>query len=164
MSMTLKQLNSRIAGLAKRNAKFNDDVQLVLVGCAQQAFDGSNVDPCTKLVNVLKGTDAKAIIHWIEAHMPAIWVKAEGKFRFNKSFVGEYDAITLMAEPWWELATKPAQVSSSFDVLESVRALIKKAKKEIESGKRTVEHASMIAQLEALAANNGEFAKALEAA
>lgn len=155
--MELKQLNRKIAELGKRTAKWRDDVQLVLVGCAQQAFDGSNVDPCTKLVHVLSGADSRAIIHWIEAHMPAVWVKAEEKFRFNKSFKGEYDAITLMAEPWWELATKPKNVASSLDMLTELGAFIKRMEREVAAGKKTVEHKEVLEELKAL---SGKLAQA----
>lgn len=147
---TVRELNKKIDALGKRTAKWRDDVQLVLCQVAQQAFDGSNVDPATRLVKVLTGADAKAIIHWIEAHMPAVWVKAEEKFRFNKSFVGEYDAITLMSEAWWELATKPKNVSSSLDCLDAVRDLIKRLEREIAAGKKQVTHTEAIEGLKAL--------------
>lgn len=147
---TVRELNKKIDNLGKRTAKWRDDVQLVLCQVAQQAFDGSNVDPATRLVKVLTGADAKAIIHWIEAHMPAVWVKAEEKFRFNKSFVGEYDAITLMAEPWWELATKPKNVSSSLDCIDAVRDLIKRLEREVAAGKKEVTHQEAIVDLKAI--------------
>ena len=161
MSMTIKQLNAKINGIAKRTAKWRDDVQLILVGCAQHAFDNGNVDPCTRLVHAIKGADARAVIHWIEAHMPCVWVKAEDKFRLNKSFKGDYDALTLMAEPWWELATKPKEVSSSLDLLDSLRHFIKRmekeAAKEIDGQKITVEHAELLDTLKAIA-NAKEYA------
>lgn len=147
MANDVKSLNKKIDALGKRTAKWRDDVQLVLCQVAQQAFDGSNVDPATRLVNVLTGADAKAIIHWIEAHMPAVWVKAEDKFRLNKSFVGEYDAILLMSEPWWELATKPKNVSSSLDCLDAVRDLIKRLEKEVAAGKKEIQHKEAITAL-----------------
>lgn len=151
MTLTVKQLNAKINALGKRTEKWRNDVQEVLTNCAAFAFEDSNVDPCTRLVDVLQGADAKAVIHWVEAHMPAVWVKAEGKFRFNKSFIGEYDPLVLLAEPWWELATKPKNVSSSFDVLDSVRNLITRIEREIASGKKTVTHGDMLASLKQLA-------------
>ena len=157
MAITIKQLNSKINALGKRTAKWRDDVQIVLTQCAQLAFDFNNVDPCTRLVGVLKGADSKAIIHWIEAHMPAVWMKSEEKFRFNKSFEGQYDALALMADPWWELATKPKNISSSIDVLDSVRDLIKRMEREITAGKKAVEHKELVGDLKALA---GRYAQA----
>ena len=157
----IQKLNSRIDSLGKRTAKWRDDVQLILVACAQHAFDGSNVDPCTRLVKVCHGADMTALIRWIEAHMPAYWVKAENKFRFNKSFIGEYDAITLMAEPWWNLAKKAKEVSSTLDMLESLRHFIKRmekeASREIDGQKVTVEHAELLSKLAAIA-NDKEYA------
>lgn len=158
MSITLKQLNAQITSIGKKTAKWRDEVQLVLVGCAQHAFDGNNVDPCTRLVHALTGADSRAVIHWIEAHMPAVWVKAEEKFRLNKSFKGEYDAITLLAEPWWELATKPKNVSSSLDMLDALRSFIKRMEKEAES-KTEVAHVEILANLKTLA-NAVEFPNA----
>lgn len=165
MSMTIKQLNAKISGLAKRTAKWRDDVQVVLVGCAQHAYDNGNVDPATRLVKALTGADARALIHWIEGHMPAIWMKAENQFRFNKSFKGEYDAVALLGDAWWELAAKPKDISSSLDVLESLRSFIKRmereAAKEVDGKKVTVEHAELLTQIKALA-NNTEYAKDAE--
>lgn len=154
--LTIKKLNAQIALVGKKTAKWRDDVQLCLVGCAQFAFDSNNVDPCTKLVKATAGADAKAIIHWMEQHMPCVWVKAENQFRFDKSFQGEYDAVVLMAEPWWVLATKPSEVSSSLDCLDAVRALVKRLTREVEAGKKTVGHTELIAKLAALA-NEAEF-------
>lgn len=158
MAITIKQLNAKINAIAKTTAKWRDEVQLILVGCAQHAYDDGNVDPCTKLVHALTGADARAIIHWIEEHMPAVWVKAEDKFRFNKSHKGEYDAVVLMAEAWWELATMPKNVSSSLDCLDAVRQLVKRLEKEIASGTKTVAHAEIVAKLSALT-NEVEFAE-----
>lgn len=149
--LTIKKLNAQIKSIKSKTAKWRDDVQLCLVGCAQFAFDDRNVDPCTNLVNAVQGADVTAVIHWIEAHMPAVWMKSEGKFRFNKSFNGEYDALVLMAAPWWELAKKPQQVSSTFDALEAVRNLISRIEREIASGKKTVEHAEVLNELKAVA-------------
>lgn len=160
MSMTIKQLNAKIAGIAKRTETWRNDVQIILVGCAQHAFDNGNVDPATRLVKALTGADARALIHWTEKHMPAVWVKAENQFRLNKSFKGEYDAIALLGDAWWLLATKPKEVSSSLDVLDSLRGFIKRmereAAKEIDGQKVTVEHADLITKLTALA-NAVEF-------
>lgn len=160
--IALKALNQKIVALGKRTVAWRNEVQMCLVGCAQHAFDSNNVDPCTKLVGVLHGADAKALIHWIESHMPAVWVKAENKFRFNKSFIGNYDAVVLMAEPWWELATKAKEVSSSLDMLDALRGFIKRmereAAKEIDGKKVTVEHAEVLANLKALA-NSVEYTK-----
>lgn len=163
MTITIKQLNAKIAGIAKRTAAWRDDVQLILVGCAQHAFDNGNVDPATRLVKALTGADARALIHWTEKHMPAVWVKAESQFRLNKSFKGEYDAVTLLSEAWWELATKPKDISSSLDVLDALRSFIKRmereAAKEIDGQKVTVEHADLITKLSTLA-NAVEFVEA----
>ena len=149
--LTIKKLNAQIKSIKSKTAKWRDDVQLCLVGCAQFAFDDRNVDPCTNLVNAVQGADVTAVIHWIEVHMPAVWMKSEGKFRFNKSFDGDYDAITLMAEPWWELAKTAREVSSTFDALEAVRHLIDRIEREIKSGKKTVEHADVLKELKAVA-------------
>jgi hypothetical protein len=149
--MELKKLNAKIVALGKKTSKWRDEVQETLVGCAWQAFNGDNVDPCTKLVKVLGGADARAIIKWIESHMPARWVKSENQFRVNKSFKGEYDALVLLAAPWWELATKTHNIDSSLDCLDAVRNLIKRIESEIKSGKKTVEHVEVLAELKAVA-------------
>ena len=156
--MELKELNKRIKAIASKTSKWRDDVQLALVGCAFHAFEHNNTDPATRLVKVLHGADATALIRWIEGHMPCIWVKSEEQFRFNKSFKGEYDAITLMAEPWWDLAKKAKDVSSTFDALEAVRNLIDRIEREIKAGKKTVEHADVLESLKAVAGKSAQAA------
>ena len=145
--MELKKLNAQIKSIATKTAKWRDDVQLCLVGCAQFAFDDGNVDPATRLVKAVKGADATALIHWIEKHMPCVWVKDKDQFRLNKLFNGEYDAITLMSEPWWVLCKKTNEINSSLDCLDTVRSLIKRLTKEIESGKKAVKHAELVTAL-----------------
>lgn len=154
--MELKKLNAQIKSIATKTSKWRDEVQFCLIGCAEFAFDHSNVDPATRLVHAVKGSDMTALIHWMEKHMPVIWVRADDKFRYNKSFKGEFDGLALAAEPWWELAKEPREVQSSVDCLDMVRGLIKRINKEIEAGKKTVAHADLIAQLSAVA-NDYEF-------
>lgn len=149
--MELKQLNAKIKSLASRTKNWRNDVQLCLVGCAWQSFEEHNHDPATRLIAVLEGADLTAVIRWIEEHMPARWVKAENKFIGNKSFIGEYDALVLMSEPWWKLAKKAHDVSSTLDCLDQVRLLIARLEREIASGKRPVAHTSVIDDLKALA-------------
>ncbi len=150
MTIELKKLNAKIASLEKRTAKWRDEVQFCLIGCAQHAFESNNVDPCTRLVKALHGADSRALIHWIEKHMPAVWIKDEAKFRVNKAFKGEYDAVTLMASPWWEMATKAKNVASSVDCLDAVRQLIKRLEKEVADGTKEVAHVEAIGELKAL--------------
>lgn len=163
MERNVKTLNKKIDALGKRTAKWRDEVQLVLVECAIFAFDDKNVDPCTRLVKALTGAESKALVRWIEGHMPAVWMSKEEKFRFNKSFNGVYDAITLMAEPWWHLVTKLKNVPSSIDALESFRQLIARLNKEVEKGEKTVENADFLAAMVA-AANDWQYKKEKEEA
>ena len=126
-----KTLNTKIDALGKKHNKWRDDVQIVLVACAKQAFTHKNVDGFTRLVGVLGGADMKAIITWAETYAPCIWQKKDVKFRFNKSFEGDFDGLFLLGQAWWERATKPQQVSSVFDVLEVVQQMLKRAEKEV---------------------------------
>jgi hypothetical protein len=126
-----KTLNAKIDLLGKKHAAWRDDVQIVLALCARNAFAHNNVDGFTRLVGVLGGADMKAIITWVEKYSPAIWQKKDVKFRFNKSFEGDFDIEYLMQQKWWEHATKPQNISSVFDVLEIVQAMLKRAEKEV---------------------------------
>ena len=60
-----------------------------------------------------------------------------------------------MANPWWNLAKKAKEVSSTLDVLDSLRSFLKRmekeAAKEIDGKKITVEHAELLTQLAAIA-------------
>jgi hypothetical protein len=164
-----KTLNQRIAALGKRTTKWRNDVQSLLVSCAFHAFEHNNTDPLTNLVKVLHGADLVAVIHWAEKHCPAVWQKAETKFRFNKSFQGEFSEATLMEDPWYIRAVKAKEVASSLDMLESLRGFIKRMEKEVElevevevdgvktKQKRTLEHAELLAKVKALA-NDVEYA------
>ena len=125
----LAKLNRDIKSLATRTAKWRDAVQLCLVGAACCAFEDHNTTPATAIVEAVEGADRATLIRWIEAHMPARWHAAEARFKGNKSFVGEYDAITLMSEPWWAKVPKLEQIASSFDVAARLRAVIAGAEK-----------------------------------
>jgi hypothetical protein len=126
-----KTLNKKIDALGKKHISWRDDVQIVLVACAKQAFVHNNVDGFTRLTSVLHGADMKAIITWAETYSPAIWQKKDVKFRYNKSFEGDFDGLFLLGQAWWERATKPQNISSVFDVLEVVQAMLKRAEKEV---------------------------------
>lgn len=127
----LSALDQQIDALGKKTAKWRDEVQEVLVKCARQAFEHKNVDSFTRLTTVLHGADMKAIITWAETYSPCIWQKKDVKFRFNKSFEGDFDGLFLLGQAWWERATKPQNISSVFDVLEVVQAMLKRAEKEV---------------------------------
>ena len=178
MALTIKQINGKIAHLTKSHAKFNDEVQLLLCSIAQYAYE-KNVDPATRLLitnpdekDVKKrqfrfdSVDNTVLIHWIEKHMPARWVASSASFAFNKSFVGEYDAVALMASPWYQKAVKPRQVSSSLDMLDSLRSFIKRQEKEaarvIDGQPIAVEHAEILDMMKAIA-NKVEYAEKKEA-
>ena len=178
MSLTIKQINGKLASLTKSHAKFNDEVQVLLCSIAQYAYE-KNVDPATRLLILnpdekdakkrvfrFDSVDNKILIHWIEKHMPARWVASAAAFAFNKSFDGEYDAVTLMSEPWWKKAAKPTSVSSSLDMLESLRSFIKRQEKEvarvIDGQPIVVEHAEILDMMKAIA-NKVEYAEKKEA-
>ena len=145
--MDLKVLNRKIATLGKHAGKLRDEVQLVAIGCLFHAFTHQNVDPATRLLGVLKGTDLICLTRWLEDHGPCIWVKSEAKFRHNASFKGEYDALALMASPWYEKAIRPDQVPEALDCMQAVRDLIKRIEREIAAGKREVQHKEVVDEL-----------------
>ena len=149
--MELKKLNAKIKALGTKTAKWRDEVQVVLVACALHSFEDGNVDPATRVVAALKGADITAVIHWFEKNTPCIWVRSENQFRLNKSFNGEYDAVLLLATPWWELAKDSKDVNSTFDCLALVRGLIKRIENEVASGKREVQHVEALDELKAVA-------------
>jgi len=160
MSVTIKQFNTRVGALTKNNTKFKNEVQELLCIAAQYAFDDKNVTPLTNLVMRdgdfrFDGIDNKTLIYWIESHMPARWDNKECKFRFNKSFQGVYDAIVLLAEPWWQKQVKPKEVVSSIDALTELRAFIRRMEKHAEKGV-SIEHVELLTTLKN-AANAVEY-------
>jgi hypothetical protein len=150
----ISQLMSDIKRLGARTSKWRDDVQVILVRCAGFAFEG-NADPFNHLLEQMTGADLAAIVKWAETNTPVMFRKSESdgvkRFGINKSFEGVYDATELLGLPWWQHAKKPQQVSSVYDVAEAVRELIKRAEREVEAGKKTVQHADLIRDLKALA-------------
>ena len=154
--MNLRQLNQKIDGLAKRNAKFRQDVQVILCSCAQFAFGADqNVEPFTRLVTKMEGLDATALIKWVETHTPSRWKKDEAKFVFNHSFKGEYDAIALLSQPWWVYAKKAKEVSSTLDMYDALNDFIKRMEREAKT--KTVTHAEILTDLKAI---SGRLAQA----
>ena len=172
MAVTIKQFNARVGQLTKSNTKFKNEVQELLVIAAQFAFGtDKNVSPLTNLVIKdgefrFDGVDNAVLIRWIEEHMPARWIGKDSKFVYNKSFQGDYDAVTLLAEPWWKKQLKPRQVASTIDALAEVREFIKRLEKKAGSkvvvdGVETVvelQHAELVAKVKALL-NDAEYAQ-----
>lgn len=140
----VKKLNRSIDALAKRTAKWRDDVQLVLVSCAQLAFnERPNVDPLSRLVHKLEGADRRTLVKWIEEHMPARFHSdvqspyGMGAFKHYKKFEGEYDAVALLADAWWQATAPVSTIKSVYDmaaVVKDIRAIMKKAEKNGVSG------------------------------
>lgn len=166
IAVDLKSFNRRVGNLTKNNTVFKNEVQQLLCIAAQYAFsDDHNVAPFTNLLMSGKGfrfdgVDNKTLIHWIEAHAPARWDNKELRFRFNKSFKGEYDAVVLLSEPWWKKAAQPKDISSSLDMLEALRGFLKRMEKEaaveVDGKKRTIEHAEILRKLTVIA-NDVEY-------
>lgn len=73
------------------------------MNCAKYAIQDGDVGNCNRLVQTLTGTEAAAAIRWIERNVPAVWVEAEKKFKFQKSKrLQELDETALMSDLWYE--------------------------------------------------------------
>jgi hypothetical protein len=145
----LKKLNARIRALGTKTSKWREEVQACLIGCVYQAIEGdSNIDPCIQIVKQLQGADVRAVMHWLEKHAP-VRIK-QGSFVFNKSFEGEYDPIYLLSQPWWDMAVKPKDVTTSLDCLDAIRSLVARLEREVTKGEKTVTHVEAIVELKAL--------------
>ena len=162
----LTKLNRDIKSLATRTAKWRDAVQLCLVGAACCAFEDHNTSPATAIVAAVEGADRATLVRWIEEHMPARWHAAETRFKGNKSFIGEYDAAILMAEPWWKKVPKLEQIASSFDVAERLKSVIAGAEKAAAKQREVVgaevldEVRALVARLSAMANDEEREAEA----
>ena len=168
MAMSIKQLNSAIASWGKRSTKVvKTEAQNLLVECACHAFADKNVDPFTRMVAAAEGLDRKTMVSWITKHAPANWQQETGAFKFNKSFKGEFDREFLTKQVWWEKTAKVTEIAAEIDMLELVRAFIKRAEKEaaveVAGKKREVKHAALLDGLKKIA-NDTEYADKQERA
>lgn len=155
---TAKTLTRRINQLGKKTEAWRNEVQECLIGCCFQALEkDNNIDPCIQIVKQLRGSDLKAIMHWLERNAP-VRIKG-GSFVFNKSFEGYFDEEKLRADKWYESAIKPEQVPTSLDCMDAVRSLIKRLEREITKAERPIENAEIVAKLRLFAAENGAIAK-----
>lgn len=146
--LTTKELNRKIDALGKRTATWRDEAQTVLVACAARAYDDTHkdVDGFTRLIHKMEGSDMTALVRWIVKHAPANFDKKKetpygvGGFTYNKSFVGEYDALDLLGSPWYVMARKPKDVPESVNLDESIASLIKRIAKAQADGLPVIGH------------------------
>lgn len=134
--LTSKELNSKIDALSTKTEKWRDEVQIVLVACAARAFDETHrdVDGFTRLIHKLVGADLTAVARWIKANAPTNWGAKQdtpygvGGYTLNKAFKGEFDAVWLLGESWWNTARKAGAANEAilFDIDVRLSDLIKR--------------------------------------
>lgn len=159
---TIQIINKRIDAVGKKTAAWREEIQEILVDAAEHAFLHSNVDPFTRLINVLKGADIKAVSKWIETHAPARWDGKENKYKTRK-IEAEYDREFLLGEKWYDRAQTPREIVSEFDVLKLVQDMLKKADREVNATKniKTILHKELMFEVQAAV---GKYVKSQEKA
>lgn len=157
---TIATLNKRIDAIGKKTAAWREEIQSILVDASEHAFLHGNVDPFTRLIQVIKGADLKAVSKWIETHAPARWDGKENKYKTRK-IEAEYDREFLMGEKWYDRAQTPREIVSEFDVLKLVQDMLKKAEREVNATKniKTIHHKDLITEVQAAV---GKYVKAQE--
>lgn len=138
--MTMKQLNTAIDSVAKKQQANNDAIQEVLVHASMHGFVHSDVSAFARLFNATKGADRKAIITWSKNHAP-VTIAKDGAVSLNKTKYKESTGITLdeiaAQTPWYDYVPSVAEVARSLDVLARAESLVNQADKaegEIKNG------------------------------
>lgn len=134
--LTMKQLNTKIRSIAKRNAKLRDDIQEILVNIAGHAYEHGDTTICVNLLNSVRGQDKVAIVKWLRDFAFTI-VKTDGSVALNKSarnkadFVDGAAVVESLADApkWYDDAVTDSQAAKVLDPVARVKALIKSVEK-----------------------------------
>jgi len=131
MTLTVKQLNSKIDALGKMNAKVEATIQELGLACLAHCEEHGDTMPMNRLVNVLRRTQHQAFTEWALAF---------GKFKRNIDFntkdaqplsydkTRTTDVEAATAKPWFMFGdSKEDAIKKAFDFQAAVRALLKKA-------------------------------------
>lgn len=142
--LTIKQINTKIRGIAKRNATLRDDIQTVLVNIAGHALQTRDVSAFTLLFNSVVGQDREAIAKWATEYGLAKLDKNTGAFKLNNAAHkacdcetgDEYVARLMESAPnWYEACATNEQVAKALDAAKRIESVASAIDKAIEEGK-----------------------------
>ena len=131
MTMTIKQLNSKIDALGKRLATAESDIQELGLVCLQHLEDHGDTMPLNRLVNVLRRGQHQAFVEWSLAFGKVVKnttkdTMAAQPLSYAKAKTTDIEGA--IAKPWFEFADDKAEATKkAFDFQQAVMALLKKA-------------------------------------
>lgn len=134
---TIKQLNTKIRSVAKRNSVLRDDIQVIMCNIAGHAYVHGDVSAASNLLNAVVGQDKVAIVRFLRDHC-FVNVKSDGSVSLNKSarkdadFVDGESCVQHLLEnapKWFEAAVSTEQAVAALDVPSRIAALTKQVAK-----------------------------------
>lgn len=155
--LSIKQVESNIASLARSNVKRSALVHEMLVSITGHIFEHGDTRLADRMAACFsKGTDKKAIRSWFTTYAPVTFNAVQKIFKFNpeKKALSEFDETFLMSEDCirWDADTDEGDGAvNPLDVYASLTRLLKAAEKAKTSGKREVQNADLVSDLAALA-------------
>jgi hypothetical protein len=168
--LTSDVFTAALAAVTKSAAKLNTEIQMLLSSAVYFAVKDGNVTPLNELLPAVgKGVRKTAIAQWVLAHAPVVMnddakTMKEQPFKFSRDKLekllgldagvkpdaeqAEVYAQTTFESNWTE-HKEPPLVPLKWSVAEAIKQVLKTAKGY--QGKTTkIEHADLLAQLEAM--------------
>lgn len=141
--LSIKQINTKIRSISKRNATLREDIQTVLCNIAGHAYQHGDPTAVEPLLKAVVGQDKKAIIGFLETYCFVKVARNDSvsvnkKARKDAEFVSgdECTAYLLeLAPKWYDNAQTTEQAVRALDPT----ARLRKLEKDIKDPKREVE-------------------------
>jgi hypothetical protein len=131
--LTVKQLNTKIAGVRKSTKAMRANIQEILVHAAGNAFQSGDVTAFDKLIDATRGADQKAIMKWVREFGFAVYNTDKNCYNVNKSMRKSADFVDGEAvveylgtqATWYELQSTVSQNAKELDVTKRLQSLLK---------------------------------------
>ena len=136
--LSIKEINSKIAGIKRSTAAVRNNIHEVLCSAAGHAYEHGDVTSFTKLLAATSGVNQKRIMAWVRANGFATWNAEKDCYVINKSARKDADfedgtacAIHLFANvpAWYESVEKPSDINRELDALARIQSLRKQIAK-----------------------------------
>lgn len=158
--ITDKQFTDLVDRINTSTTERREMIQKALAYAAYYSIKDRNADPALRLFAVVgRETNRQNMADWLSEH-GAIGFKDNAPFFHEKKWkdhngnfhsMVELEAALKVAPQWWAKRSHTSEIKDTVDVLELIRAIVKKCDKVKEKGVQTLKHADLITQLSAIA-------------
>lgn len=145
--LTIKQLNQKIAGIAKSAKSLRDNIQVVLCSAAAHAYVHGDVTSFDKLFAATSGVNRKKMVKWITDNGFAR-LGDDGTFKVNKKMRKEADFkdgiavvqyLTNQVPAWYIGEQSAKEIAKDMNIAQLTAMLAKRISEAKEKGINVVD-------------------------